>query len=176
MLFLATFFPTWEGGAGAYDFVGEFMKATVDLADLVGLHLVMSRNAGKGEYKIMVAAMGWATAELVMSRCIPLWVGARGIEFDWKYIQMSIDSNINLVHYIAMAALVWMFTRYDLPKRYRLPLTLLLGLSVYKAFFMESFVHVFLLGSWTALLVKAVITGFLALSSLGLFVTLVHGN
>lgn len=29
--------------------------------------------------------------------CIPLWVGARGIEFDWKYIQMSIDSNISLV-------------------------------------------------------------------------------
>lgn len=70
MLFLATFFPTWEGGAGVYDFVGEFMKATVDLADLLGLHLVMSRNAGKGEYKIMVAAMGWATAELVMSRYI----------------------------------------------------------------------------------------------------------
>lgn len=46
----------------------EFMKATVDMADLLGLHLVMSRNAGKGEYKIMVAAMGWATAELVMSR------------------------------------------------------------------------------------------------------------
>jgi len=22
MLFLATFFPTWEGGAGVYDFVG----------------------------------------------------------------------------------------------------------------------------------------------------------
>lgn len=70
MLFLATFFPTWEGGAGVYDFVGEFMKATVDLADLLGLHLVMSRNAGKGEYKIMVAAMGWATAELIMSRYI----------------------------------------------------------------------------------------------------------
>jgi hypothetical protein len=70
MLFLATFFPTWEGGAGVYDFVGEFMKATVDLADLLGLHLVMSRNAGKGEYKIMVAAMGWSTAELIMSRYI----------------------------------------------------------------------------------------------------------
>lgn len=51
------------------------MKATVDLADLVGLHLVMGRTAGKGEYKILVAAMGWATAELVMSR----WErGARG--------------------------------------------------------------------------------------------------
>lgn len=51
-------------------FLQEFMKATVDLADLLGLHLVMSRNAGKGEYKIMVAAMGWATAELVMSRFV----------------------------------------------------------------------------------------------------------
>lgn len=176
MLFLATFFPTWEGGAGVYDFVGEFMKATVDLADLLGLHLVMSRNAGKGEYKIMVAAMGWATAELVMSRCIPLWVGARGIEFDWKYIQMSFDSNISLVHYIAMAAVVWMFTRYDLPKSFRLPVTVLLGLCVYKAFLMELFVHVFLLGSWTALLVKAVLTGSISLCSLFLFVTLVHSN
>lgn len=52
----------------------EFMKATVDLADLLGLHLVMSRNAGKGEYKIMVAAMGWATAELVMSRYVLILV------------------------------------------------------------------------------------------------------
>ncbi|XP_055408204.1 BOS complex subunit TMEM147 isoform X1 [Bubalus kerabau] len=102
MLFLATFFPTWEGGI--YDFIGEFMKASVDVADLIGLNLVMSRNAGKGEYKIMVAALGWATAELIMSRCIPLWVGARGIEFDWKYIQMSIDSNISLVHYIVASA------------------------------------------------------------------------
>uniref|UniRef100_G3W240 BOS complex subunit TMEM147 n=1 Tax=Sarcophilus harrisii TaxID=9305 RepID=G3W240_SARHA len=154
----------------------EFMKATVDLGDLVGLHLVMSRNAGKGEYKVMVAALGWATAELIMSRCIPLWVGARGIEFDWKYIQMSIDSNISLVHYIAVSALVWMFTRYDLPRNFRPPLTLLLGISVYKAFILEAFVHLFSLGSWTALLVRAVMTGVLALSSLSLFVTLVHGN
>ncbi|KAM4567791.1 transmembrane protein 147 [Fundulus heteroclitus] len=176
MLFLATFFPTWEGGAGVYDFVGEFMKSTVDLADLLGLHLVMSRNAGKGEYKIMVAAMGWATAELVMSRFLPLWVGARGIEFDWKYIQMSFDSNISLVHYIAMAAVVWMFTRYDLPKSFRLPVTVLLALCVYKAFLIELFVHIFMLGSWTVLLVKAVLTGAISLCSLFLFVTLVHSN
>lgn len=41
------------------------------------------------------------------------------------------------VHYIAMAAVVWMFTRYDLPKSFRLPVTVLLGLCVYKAFLME---------------------------------------
>lgn len=41
------------------------------------------------------------------------------------------------VHYIAMAAVVWMFTRYDLPKSFRLPVTVLLALCVYKAFLME---------------------------------------
>lgn len=145
----------------------------------------------------------------LFNRCIPLWVGARGVEFDWKYIQMSLDSNISLVmifariilkflknmcfyclniwnwltwivivyrifvlnsilctpciyvswgqlyscccvliciffcfssyqvHYIAMAAVVWMFTRYDLPKSFRPPVTILLGLCVYKGFLME---------------------------------------
>ena len=76
MVFLVTFFPTWDGGI--CDFIGEFMKASVDVADLIGLNLVMSRNAGKREYKIMVAALGWATTELIMSRGIPLWVGAWG--------------------------------------------------------------------------------------------------
>lgn len=40
---------------------------------------------------------GWATAELSMTRLLPLWVGARGMEFDWKYMQMSFDANISLV-------------------------------------------------------------------------------
>ena len=31
VLFLATFFPTWEGGI--CDLIGEFMKASVDMAD-----------------------------------------------------------------------------------------------------------------------------------------------
>ncbi|KAF6078078.1 hypothetical protein HJG60_009008 [Phyllostomus discolor] len=172
MLFLATFFPTWEGGI--YDFIGEFMKASVDVADLVGLNLVMSRNAGKGEYKIMVAALGWATAELIMSRCIPLWVGARGIEFDWKYIQMSIDSNISLVHYIVASAQVWMITRYDLYHTFRPAVLLLMFFSVYKAFVMETFVHLCSLGSWTALLARAVVTGLLALSTLALYVAVVN--
>lgn len=41
------------------------------------------------------------------------------------------------VHYVAVAALVWMFSRYDLPARLRLPLAALLGLSLYKAFLLE---------------------------------------
>lgn len=48
----------------------EFLKCTVDLADLLGLHIVMSKYAGKGQLKFMIAGMGWATAELIMTRLI----------------------------------------------------------------------------------------------------------
>uniref|UniRef100_A0A3B5Q2A3 BOS complex subunit TMEM147 n=1 Tax=Xiphophorus maculatus TaxID=8083 RepID=A0A3B5Q2A3_XIPMA len=129
MLFLATFFPTWEGGAGVSDFAREFMKATVDL----------------GEYKIMVAAMGWATAELVTSRFLPLWVGARGIGFDWKYIQMSFDSNISLLS----------FTRYDLPKTFRLPVAMLAVLLCILSFSLSFFPHKLTLTIWRSLQISA---------------------
>lgn len=36
----------------------EFLRSTVDLADLVGLHLVMTKVAGKGELKVLVAGVG----------------------------------------------------------------------------------------------------------------------
>uniref|UniRef100_A0A9L0SHB5 BOS complex subunit TMEM147 n=1 Tax=Equus caballus TaxID=9796 RepID=A0A9L0SHB5_HORSE len=98
MLFLATFFPTWEGGI--YDFIG--------------------------------------------------------------------------VHYIVASAQVWMITRYDLYHTFRPAVLLLMFLSVYKAFVMETFVHICSLGSWTALLARAVVTGLLALSTLALYVAVVN--
>ena len=76
------------------------MKSTVDLGDLIGFYFILTSIVGKGEMRFMIAGLGWATAELVMTRFIPLWVGARGTEFDWKYIQMSLESNINLVSMI----------------------------------------------------------------------------
>uniref|UniRef100_A0A8C3NGK4 BOS complex subunit TMEM147 n=1 Tax=Geospiza parvula TaxID=87175 RepID=A0A8C3NGK4_GEOPR len=79
MLFLATFFPTWEGPSGGYDLVGEFLRATVDVADLGGLQLALGRAGGRGELRILVAALGWASAELLTARCVPLWVGSRGV-------------------------------------------------------------------------------------------------
>jgi len=30
-------------------------------------------------------------------RLVPFWVGARGTEFDWVYIQMGFETNIRLV-------------------------------------------------------------------------------
>lgn len=60
MLVLATFFPMAEVTSGhqQIDILGEFMKSTMDLSDLLGLHLLMMRIPGRGEMKVLVAGLG----------------------------------------------------------------------------------------------------------------------
>lgn len=41
--------------------------------------------------------LGWETAESLFIRLIPIWIGGRNLEFNWLYIQMGIEANINLV-------------------------------------------------------------------------------
>ena len=50
------------------------LQATVDMADLVGIYLVMSRVSGKGSVKVLIAGLGWAFAELVLTRLATLKV------------------------------------------------------------------------------------------------------
>merc|ERR1719493_270878 len=115
MLFLATFFPMSdmeeEEGEHKFDLLNDFLRATVDIADLVGIYLVMSRVAGKGSVKVLVAGLGWGFAELVLTRLVFLWVGARGVEFDWRYIQKSSRVSGKGPVKVLVAGLGWMWTK-----------------------------------------------------------------
>lgn len=50
--------------------IQEFLKNTVDILDLVGLHFVMTRLLGKTDLKYLVAALGWTSAELVVTKFV----------------------------------------------------------------------------------------------------------
>ena len=73
------------------------MLNTAYLVDYVGLYFAVTRVVGKGEMKVMATAVGWGTAQLIATRVLPLWMGARGTEFDWKYMQSALGANIELV-------------------------------------------------------------------------------
>ncbi|XP_052804137.1 transmembrane protein 147-like [Mya arenaria] len=176
MLILATFFPTTEIQTSGLDVLGELMKCTVDIADLVGMYFVMSRIAGKGQLKFMVAGIGWATAELVMTRFLPLWVGARGVEFDWKYVQMSFDSNISLVHHICTAMLVWLYKRNDLNKSFVPVVLSLLALSCYRPLIVEILIHAVGLGSWMLLFTKGLFTCLVGTVTLNMYLGMATQN
>merc|ERR1739838_625052 len=115
MMVLATFFPSLDStGSNGMNVLNEVLKTTVDLGDLVGLYTIINRTIGKPELKVMIATMGWGGAQAVFSNLFSFWFGARSQEFDWKYIQLAVDSNITLAHVMSMAALVWIWTRTDL--------------------------------------------------------------
>eukprot|EP00096_Caligus_rogercresseyi_P003924 TRINITY_DN1781_c0_g1_i1.p1 TRINITY_DN1781_c0_g1~~TRINITY_DN1781_c0_g1_i1.p1 ORF type:complete len:241 (+),score=48.50 TRINITY_DN1781_c0_g1_i1:128-850(+) len=183
MLFLATFFPTSDLDDEAYlediqnrnqeekfDFFTEFLRLTVDLVDLGGIYLALQRISGKGQVKILIAGVGWAFAELILTRVIFLWVGARGIEFDWKYILKSFDANISLVHFVSLSCLIWLWMRRDVPKSVVPVIIGLLVISSYKTLILDLFVHSFALGVWTALAYKAILTLCLGLITMQLYV------
>merc|ERR1740129_2274577 len=176
MLFLATFFPMSdmeeeEGGEHQFDLLNDFLRATVDIADLVGIYLVMSRVAGKGSVKVLVAGLGWGFAELVLTRLVFLWVGARGVEFDWKYIQKSFDANISLLHFISLSGLTWMWSKRNTTHSGGVTgvLSLVLAVACYKGVIVSAAASVLQLGAWAKLLQDAVITLCLALVSLQLY-------
>jgi len=133
MVLLATFFPAGESGAEqGTDIIAELLKASVDIGDLLGIHLVMSRVAARGDIKVLVAGVGWATAELLLTRVLPLWVGARGVEFSWRYLIMSLDANVSLIHHLSVAALVWLWSRSDLSRSFLPLVAALLVVSVFQ--------------------------------------------
>lgn len=136
----------------------EFLKVTVDLADLVGLYIILNGIPGKGHCKVLTAGIGWATAEVILSRALLLWVGARGAEFDWKYIQKCLESNISLVQHIATVTLIWLWTRHDLKKNFKPIVTALLLFTSYKTLILDFLFKVLIIGPWIGLLIKAIVT------------------
>merc|ERR1719356_2140321 len=174
MLFLATFFPMSdeeEEGDHKFDFLNDFLRATVDMADLVGIYLVMSRVSGKGSVKVLIAGLGWAFAELVLTRLVFLWVGARGVEFDWRYIQKSFEANISLLHFITLAALVMMWSKRNAAHSAGVTgvLSLVLAVACYKGVILGAASSVMQLGSWATLLQDALVSCCLGLVSLQLY-------
>merc|ERR1711872_833388 len=182
MLFLATFFPMSEleeeEGVHKFDFFNDFLRATVDMADLVGIYLVMSRVSGKGSVKVLIAGLGWAFAELVLTRLVFLWVGARGVEFDWRYIQKSFEANISLLHFITVATLVWMWTKKDSTQSSGLTgvLSLVLAIACYKGVLVSCASHYLQLGTWTTLIQDGLASFCLGLICLQIYIGVTNNS
>merc|ERR1719348_1144143 len=178
MLFLATFFPMSDTEPDTdldiphtFNFLNDFLRATVDMADLIGIYLVMSRVSGKGSVKVLIAGLGWAFAELVLTRLVFLWVGARGVEFDWRYIQKSFEANISLLHFITLATLVWMWTKRNCAHSNGVTgvLSLVLAIACYKSVILGGAANLMQLGNWAALLQDGLVSCCLGLVSLQLY-------
>nr|XP_002131375.1 transmembrane protein 147-like [Ciona intestinalis] len=167
MLALATFFPSLDYNLSSnLNIVGEVLKSAVDIGDLCGLYYIITKTVGKPELKVLVTSIGWGGAQVLFSYFLSFWVGARSVEFDWKYIQMALDSNITLIHILAMSSLVWMWSRNDINRSILPIITTLLALCVFRNPIIELLLHVYVLHGWTLLVLKALFTFSVAAVSL----------
>jgi hypothetical protein len=92
-------------------------------------------------------------AELVLT-LVFLWVGARGVEFNWCYIQKSLYANILLVHCITLACLIWIWSRKESTQSTGAAAVLLfvLDLACYKGVIVAAVAQFLRLASWVTLL------------------------
>ncbi|KOB75327.1 Conserved membrane protein, partial [Operophtera brumata] len=139
MLLLATFFPDTDTShaTGEFNIFLEILKATVDLADLLGLYLALNSVPGKGHAKILTSAIGWASAE-----------------------------------HVSTAALVWLWTRSDLPRRHAPLVAGMLALSPYRALIEEAVGSIFSLSAWALLALRAVHASAVGLTALAMYAVL----
>ncbi|CAI7837086.1 unnamed protein product [Closterium sp. NIES-53] len=79
--------------------------AGVDLAGIRYALVHVSHRNMAFEHKFQAVGLGWALAESVSKRLVPLWVGAGGMEFKWDFLLDSLSSNIELVSTLTLAAL-----------------------------------------------------------------------
>eukprot|EP00465_Bigelowiella_longifila_P004778 CAMPEP_0185262682 /NCGR_PEP_ID=MMETSP1359-20130426/10770_1 /TAXON_ID=552665 /ORGANISM="Bigelowiella longifila, Strain CCMP242" /LENGTH=155 /DNA_ID=CAMNT_0027849701 /DNA_START=212 /DNA_END=679 /DNA_ORIENTATION=+ len=78
------------------------------------MHGWLQKKAKPNHLRILAVALGWAGAEAIVHYLIPLWIGARDIEFSWEYIEMGLLSNINILQHLSTSTAVWLGMRNDL--------------------------------------------------------------
>eukprot|EP01006_Ploeotia_vitrea_P046721 TRINITY_DN67056_c6_g1_i1.p1 TRINITY_DN67056_c6_g1~~TRINITY_DN67056_c6_g1_i1.p1 ORF type:complete len:230 (-),score=117.15 TRINITY_DN67056_c6_g1_i1:954-1643(-) len=111
-LLLATFMTAVDD-VTAFDLTHELGKALVGCLDLVSVGITLQRAPGRlpKALRVLAVGLGWGLAEALLSYLIPLWMGARGMEFDWQYVRIGITANVNIVMHVAFVAVVWLYTR-----------------------------------------------------------------
>lgn len=122
---MATFLPATTDG---WNTTQELMKTGVNILELVGIHITLERipNLSKFSHgsRILCVGLGWSFAEALALYAIPLWLGARSMEFSWEYITMGICSNVDMLLNMSILAAMWLWSRTDLESRGQ-PLVLL---------------------------------------------------
>eukprot|EP00472_Partenskyella_glossopodia_P005003 CAMPEP_0197532646 /NCGR_PEP_ID=MMETSP1318-20131121/40478_1 /TAXON_ID=552666 /ORGANISM="Partenskyella glossopodia, Strain RCC365" /LENGTH=186 /DNA_ID=CAMNT_0043089281 /DNA_START=186 /DNA_END=746 /DNA_ORIENTATION=+ len=103
----------------SFHLLQEIPLFLVGFLDLVGIYMMHGRLQRKGSRKpnhlrILAVALGWGCGEAVVFYLIPLWMGARDMEFSWAYIEMGVLSNIKLLLHLATSTAVWLLMRNDL--------------------------------------------------------------
>ncbi|TGZ66362.1 hypothetical protein CRM22_005357 [Opisthorchis felineus] len=85
------------------------------LIELVVVYFSVRRASSRSEFSILASSIGWATASLLSTKYIPIWFGTKGLEFDWRYICLSYQANLEMVIIFSLFYSLWIIVRRQGP-------------------------------------------------------------
>eukprot|EP00823_Brevimastigomonas_motovehiculus_P000321 TRINITY_DN10414_c0_g1_i1.p1 TRINITY_DN10414_c0_g1~~TRINITY_DN10414_c0_g1_i1.p1 ORF type:complete len:226 (-),score=31.89 TRINITY_DN10414_c0_g1_i1:227-904(-) len=123
MFLVATFLPAFDVATG-FNWTSELLKVLSNVLDIVGVHFTLklqAMNRFAASDRLLIVSIGWSFAEALLTNLIPFWMGARGMEFSWEYIQMAITSNLNILLILGFVTAVFLRSRTDLDPSSKAP-------------------------------------------------------
>jgi hypothetical protein len=123
---MATLLPSSDPNS-SFNKTVVLVSFVVNFIDFVGLYQTAARSPGYRyvfEKNVLLTGLGWSLAEAVTLHLIPLWIEARGMEFEWKYIFIGLTANINMFWAFGMVATVWLLRRTNLSRNLSILLTI----------------------------------------------------
>ena len=174
MILLATLLPGSEDMA--FMLSQEIFKALLrGSGDLLGMYLTLKKARTGTNQKILAIGLGWACTESVFRNLLPLWSGARGMQFSWEFVFMSLDSNISALCTITLVALTWMLAfgakgrDAERAQQNQGPLLLLVAAVSFMPVVFSYGIHTLGLNPWATLAAHATSAGAIAVTVKGKF-------
>nr|CAH8830644.1 unnamed protein product [Trichobilharzia regenti] len=85
------------------------------LLEIFVISLIVRGTFCRNEFNVIASSLGWSVSSLVATKYIPIWVGTRGLEFDWSYLCLSYEANLDLVDTFVVFYTVWLLSRRSGP-------------------------------------------------------------
>uniref|UniRef100_A0A0N4ZVB7 BOS complex subunit TMEM147 n=1 Tax=Parastrongyloides trichosuri TaxID=131310 RepID=A0A0N4ZVB7_PARTI len=143
LMIMATFFP--ESSSNFFNLPIDVLKSITDVFDVIGIYfLIIYYFMGKHEVRCLSVGIGWSFAHSFANYFPSLVMGARGVAFDYKYIRSAIQSNIDLLFYICLAILIWLYSRNDIVGLNRYFVTIGLIISIGQPIILSNSILIFL--------------------------------
>eukprot|EP01133_Synstelium_polycarpum_P005931 gene5931-6870_t len=103
-MLLATFLPSFD--STVFSTYQEVIRIVNGLVDVFAIHTLLQMTHAPKDVRAIGIGLGWAYADAIMVRLVPLWIGAFPLEFSWSHLIHSLESNTSSVHIIAITLLL----------------------------------------------------------------------
>lgn len=102
-----------SGEPTSFAFGTELLNVLLSALTVVGVWAALNHKFNatmkmlEFEQRIVCVALGFSVVQSVMHYGPALWIDARGPEFDWRFVRMGVQANIDLLLHLAFTAAVF---------------------------------------------------------------------